>query len=496
MTHSILYYLYQYVKFGRYTTYFLILLGLVIAGRSFFRIRWPLSRRLTLVLIFLVGFLLRVGWLGFSSHTPMTQWNTVSLQENDLINIHAIELARDGKWFLNEDGSPSGRRPIGYPVFLAVFYKVFGPHLAVAWSVNLCLFLLSLYFLYKMTQKILGDPPALVASFLFAIYPMSIYSVKLLTDENLFLPLWYGGLYLLFQFLDGSRIRWSWLWFGLIFGYAAMTRTHVIFMPLACGLAYWLLKKPVKDVLFRILLIALVMQLINLPWVVRNYKAWGVPVVYTATGFFVYSQMNATAGPEGGGHIPVEGEPGYSPQYGSAAKTKNEGLMHQAATKAMTQWITQNPAAFLNLGTARLLDFMNFNRKSGVWAIWHQFYPGTFDPARPLSERTRKLLQELAFSFYYMVFFSWLFGLILIARRWKTLPQVSKNCLWVLGSCFLFWWLEHMIIYPDRKYRFPLEPLMLMASAYFFVNVRWPDVLSRVFSRILHRKPKVLASHG
>lgn len=471
---SILHYLYQYVKFGKFTTIFLIVIGVIILGKLLFKFRCTFSTRTTFLLILLLGLSLRVGWLSYSSHITLMEWNAGPKQEFDWLNINAVELAQHGTWFHGPDGLPSGRRPIGYPLFLAIFYKIFGAHLVVAKTVNLGLYALTLVFLFKMAKKIFGDPAALITSFLFAIYPMSIYSIGLLTDEHLFLPVWYGGLYLIFRILDGHRIKYDWLWLGIIFGYATMVRTHSIFMPFIVGASFWFLKRPWKEVIVKIILVALVMQLINLPWVIRNYKVWKVPVLYTATGFFVYGALNSTATPEGEGHIPAKGEPGYSPELDAAIQSGNEGLMHQIATREMIKWIVNHPLQFFNLGASRLLNFMCFNRRSGIWAIWHQYYPGSFDPARPLPERFKKMLEEYAFAFYYILFFSWLFGGILLLRRGQLLAPITRRCLLILGLCFLFWFAEHMVIYPDRKYRFPLEPLMIIISAYFFYHLSIP----------------------
>lgn len=486
---SILHYLYQYVKFGKFTTVFLVVIGAVIVLKFLPKPRLMIPKRALLIAILLLGLFLRIGWLNYSAHTPMTEWKTDHMLENDWINVHAIELAEHGTWFHGPSGLPSGRRPIGYPMFLALFYKILGPHLAVAWSLNLLLYGVTILFLFGMARRLFDENVALMTALLFAIYPMSIYSVKLLTDEHLFLPVWYGGLYLLVRMLDGRKVPLDWLWLGIIFGYATMIRTHTIFMPFVVGLTFWLMKRPVKEIVAKAILVALVMNLVNLPWVIRNYRAWGVPVLYTATGSFVYSQVNSTATPEGGGHIPIEGEPDYSPELDTAIKSGNEGVVHQISNRLMKQWIFQHPRQFLELGPSRLLDFMCFNRKSGVWAIWHQYYPGSYDPEKPLPEKLRQFLEESSFAFYYVLFFSWILGMILLIRRWKTIPVVTQKGLLLFGFCFLFWFMEHMVIYPDRKYRFPLEPLMLISVSYFFLYFSCPAVISKMIKKLIHRTP-------
>ena len=49
-------------------------------------------------------------------------WDQGQLQENDYINIHAIELT-EGIWFHGKQGTPIGRRPIGYPIVLGVLLR-------------------------------------------------------------------------------------------------------------------------------------------------------------------------------------------------------------------------------------------------------------------------------------------------------------------------------------------------------------------------------------
>ncbi|MSR76806.1 MAG: glycosyltransferase family 39 protein [Candidatus Omnitrophica bacterium] len=485
---TILFYLYQYVKFGPLTTYFLMAVSSILLGKYFLKFKWPFSSRTTFFMILVLGLALRIGWVFYSAHTPMSHWNAEHMLENDRINVHAIELVEKNRWFLEPDGRPSGRRPIGYPLFLAVFYKIFGVHIGVAWAVNLGLFSISLFFLYKLAEKIFGGSVALITVFLFSIYPMSIYSIKLLTDEHLFIPFWYGGLFLLFEILHDRKVRWDWIWLGLIFGYTAMIRTHAIFMPLVVGIAFWLLKRPWREIIGKIILVAIVMQVINLPWIVRNYIAWKVPILYIASGAGVYAQVNSTAKPEGNGHVPEKGDPGYSPELDQAIASGNEGLIHKISNREMKRWILEHPQEFWVMGVSRLLYFMNFNRQGGVWALWHQYYPGSFDPKRPLPPKLQKILEEYALAFYYIVFFSWLFAIGILISRWQTLTPLTKNCLLVLGSCFLFWFAEHIIIYPDRKYRFPLEPLMLITTAFFFYNLHTPKWITPLLAYLARLK--------
>jgi hypothetical protein len=58
-----------------------------------------------------------------------------------------------------------------------------------------------------------------------------------------------------------------------------------------------------------------------------------------------------------------------------------------------------------------------------------------------------------------------------MGRLWKTIPPFSRSALLVLASSYFFWLAEHTIIFPDRKYRFPLEPLMMIAVCAFMTHL-------------------------
>ena len=274
---------------------------------------------------------------------------------------------------------------------------------------------------------------------------------------------------------------WAVFVYGLLFGYATMTRTYTVFMPFVAGFAYLLMKMPWKKVIVSIFLIALVMQLPNIPWIVRNYKAFGVPVFYTAdAGYYIYSCFNDSADAKGTvGHVPRKGESGYSQELEDAFAAKNPGRLGQVSMRELKHYIVTHPQRSMVFGLCRVLYFMGWNR-AGVWPTWFQFYEGSFDPARPISPETKHILEETAYAFYYFLFFCFFTSLGMIAAGWRRLSLSSRHGILVLGCCFMFWLAMHTIIFPDRKYRFPLEPLMMLLSVPFWewllFEFRWENL--------------------
>ncbi len=457
-------YFFAYFETNHFTFYLLIFF-LALTSIKYLRIPLPKTAFL-LIGVIALGVLLRIGWIGLSTYTPKTAWDSGPMLESDLANIHAVELTK-GIWFEDADGKPMARRPIGYPLVVGLFYKIFGTKAVVLYVLNLMLFVAGAWFLYLLGQHIFSERIGLLATFFYSIYPTSIYSIKLVTDEHLFIPLWFLGLVFLVKEIKGRPVRCPLFWYGLIFGVATMTRTHSIFMSFVVAGVYFLMRMSWKKILAGFFVITLLTGLIALPWAVRNYKIWQAPVFYTANDFFVYRAVNSSATPEGNGHIPQKGEEGYSEELEKAAQSGNEGLYHSLCGREIRRWILTHPKQFLLMGTCRAIYFMGWNRAGGVWPLWFQFSEGSFDPARPMPQRLKDFFEETAYGAYYFLLFCFLFSLIFLIRRWRTLSRPTQISILAIGACFVFWLVEHMVIYPDRKYRYPLEPLMIILASTF-----------------------------
>ena len=50
--------------------------------------------------------------------------------------------------------------------------------------------------LYLIGRLVFSQRAGLLASFFFSIFPISIYSINMITDEHLFVPLWFFCLYI------------------------------------------------------------------------------------------------------------------------------------------------------------------------------------------------------------------------------------------------------------------------------------------------------------
>ncbi|OGW83095.1 MAG: hypothetical protein A3C47_04730 [Omnitrophica bacterium RIFCSPHIGHO2_02_FULL_51_18] len=476
----ILPYLYEYFKTNYFTLICAVLIGACFlfrrlsGGRFLGKIPSMRKQLFWVLAVFCLGTILRLGWIGICRYEPAFQWSDATeksknLIEQDGINIYAASITK-GSWFRGAEGEPLARRPVGYPTLLGAVYSVFGTHLTAFHVLNFLLYLATLPILYALAREMFDDLTGLLVVFIFSIYPVSVYGMSLALDEHLFVPLWYGGIWLLIRQANGSKIKWPLLWYGLIFGCATATRTHSFFMPLIVGFVYFRLSRSWKKVLLAAAVVYLIGQAVIFPWIWRNYQVWGIYVPYTATNHDVYHGCNASVTQaDNNGHWPEPGEPGYNETLSKAIARYDVATFQPLAAREVSHYILTHPWDVFVTGIEKSLHFLGANRKTGVWAIDLMEESKHYTPELKLPEEQRRFFEELAFGAYYIVFYSFLFGAISTLKTWKALPPQRKNTLLISGLCFAGYLGLHFLLYPERKYRYPLEPFMMIVASHFLL---------------------------
>ncbi len=475
-------FLHEYVKTNYFTAIFVVLLTLLVSFKYWLpslRRKKPvhsLSNRkiIVLFLIALAGIGIRLGWIGFCHYRPAFSWSEITEKkhgwtEYDEINIYASSIAK-GEWFHNSEGRAVARRPIGYPVVLGLLYSALGTSTRTLYGSSLVFYVLTMILIWALTRQLFDEQVGLAAAALFSFYPLAIYSFSLPLDEHLFLPLWYFGIYLLFREIKGDKIPFAPLWYGLIFGYATMTRTHTVFMPLVVGFTYFLMKRPFVKIVMAFFVVWIVMQAVTLPWVIRNYREWKIIVPYTTSSWVDFYNANNSIVRGNSNARPLrKGDEGYRKDFQEAQKAGDVAKVQRIAKEETVRWVKNHPKEFMFLSLERVLHFMAWTRERGLWAIDLVQEGMKLDPARLLSARSKKITEEIGFAAYYTLFYSFILALVWLWRRWTSFDQVRRRSLLVAGACFFLYLAEHFIIWPERKYRYPIEPFMMMGVSAFFI---------------------------
>lgn len=166
---------------------------------------------------------------------------------------------------------PDVFRTPGYPVFLAVIYKITGSFFPVAF-VQAFLVALTGVIIYKITRSFSVPPLAgYSAALLFAFEPIVFNSSMRLATEILFTFLVACSVFVLF-FRNGSASSFkTCFWGGVLLGLAVLVRPIGLFLPLFFAVFLFFRKTTLVSILIFLLGTASVLM----PWLIRNHLSAG-----------------------------------------------------------------------------------------------------------------------------------------------------------------------------------------------------------------------------
>lgn len=282
-------------------------------------------RRRPLLLIFLLGLVLRLGFLGVVQLTGNLEIAEGAIFRDLAQNIldgrgmsisprlldvrpgapeHVLDLQR--RWI--ESGGLFGMIPPGkptaffmplYPLFLAGIFAVFGSGFFPAQLVQMLLSALLPLIAFHLARRAAGKETALFAALLAAIHPYFIYYAGLLVTQTLFVVLLGLASSAYYALRDRPTVRRAAL-LGLLLGLSFLTRTFTAtFLPLLLlamlaelGLPR-LFHTPGTDnrggrPLARAAALALVTTVVftavATPWVIRNFNLFDELVILPTKG--------------------------------------------------------------------------------------------------------------------------------------------------------------------------------------------------------------------
>lgn len=357
--------------------------------------------------------------------------------------------------FHRASGPTSWLAPI-YPYFLALTFKIFG-----IYSTNAALFILlfqslissltglALYFISKKTFS--DHHTALLTAILFAFYPPSIWhAINTIWDTTLFA----FSISLLFAGLIKCSFRLTavnTLLVGLLMGAIPLINPAILaFYPLALVWLFRRSRSDIKEVSRHVIAIAAITLLLIFPWIIRNYLVFG-QFVFIKSGLGV--ELRIGNNPEATGSFP-EGQRGLlhptisEDEFALYNEMGEIEYVKYCYHHAML-FIKEHPGRFLRLSLKRVYyfwigDLFGENRWSGNLSrigSWNAI---------------KKVCYILPFPFF--------IGGIFLA--WKKRVDISL---------FLFFFITFPLVYyvthVTNRYRYPLEPFLLVISAYGFHHV-------------------------
>ncbi len=343
--------------------------------------------------------------------------------------------------------------PIGYPLFLAMLFWVFGVLVTVAQTANLILSVASLVLAYWIARDLFKSELAgRLSLFFLAVYPDNIAYTSLVGAEIFHLFLLFLGVALLLPCISiKSAVHpGRLLTAGLVFGFATLDKAQTLLLPAFLLLLFpqfsWggrSLANRLKKV--AILYVALIGILI--PWMIRNYELYNDIVLSNNDGLNLYIGN----GPEANGTFVA------IPRFDVGNDTWAEYKVNQVARREAIGYIKTHPLQTLTLMPNKLIAL--FDNGDGVY--WNVMGTGSkFILARyvlGLVDQINMTYESVVFVFLIV---SLLFGC------WRRLRHGKGHGWPLLGIVVILYFIGiYLMYFGAARFHFPIIPWMIMYSA-------------------------------
>ncbi len=405
--------------------------------------------RNALTLVVIIAFLARIALL-IGGKLYIFPENWPGAYETGNIAAAIAETGKFSSPFGTDTGPTAWMMP-GYPYLLALIFKAFGTYSVSSAIVALLLdciaSTLTLIPIYFMTKQLFDRKAALVAATIFCFYPPSLWhATGRIWDTTLFTMM---SLFLL-NFLMISEKPWtlkSAILAGFYFGVVAIFKVIIlVFYPFV--FVQILLQKRIllKNRLQQIGLLTLMILLILSPWIWRNYLVFGRPLL--RSNFGLELKLGNNSGSEsymqnhGRGKIEM-----YHPIIKTDELEKYRKLGELAYTTSAgieaLAFIRTHPYDFVQLTFQRILYFWvrDLDLKKGL--------DGHFGIRSKKSAFTT-VIYILPLPFM-------LLGIFIALRGQRPAD--------VLIFYLILFPLVYYITHVRQRYRFPVEPVMLIFAA-------------------------------
>jgi hypothetical protein len=250
-----------------------------------------MSRR-AVGLLFAIALLCRLAY-------AVALWHVLPIWNVDALGYHniAVNLIQRGTFSLDAvpPFQPDAVRTPGYPAFIALIYAAFGEAPRAVIVAQAVVDSVTALLVMGIALRLLGNDQrkartAWLAGAIYALYPTAWhYAFELYVETVLALTL------ALFFYIALRPSRWQPVWLGLVCSVNLLIKPNVILLPLIGLAILWgqsthTSRQPhenrgVSGVLRAATLFACAVAALLLPWVVRNARIFGRPMLSTVFEF-------------------------------------------------------------------------------------------------------------------------------------------------------------------------------------------------------------------
>ncbi|MFD3164083.1 ArnT family glycosyltransferase [Herpetosiphon sp. NSE202] len=420
-----------------------------------------LNHRFFLPSCFMLAFIIRIIYIMFITTIPDvadSKW----YYDRALSIINGNGVATDGKL--------TAYWPVGYAFFLAGLFKVFGTSVFLAKLANIIMYLLSMFFVYKIAKISFNQESIARASILvMALYPNHIaYSAELMS-EILFTFLFLAGIYRLISFKQTvTNIIIS----GMIFGAATLVKSQVLFIPglLLICIFFPLYKEQKRRFFTSIIKYGFIcyagLFLVVAPWTYRNYVVFDTFILVNSNGGFnLYLGHSPEVKTQFG--LPLA-PPEVLNSYGQQV-AQDEIAADNAMREVAISAIKQNPFASIKQIPHKIKDMWLMDVDGGRLNEREMFNIG---------DATKR------FFYYFKIGSQAYYILILLGFAgflWSMLrKKFALQSIQLIGLISIsYFTIISMVFHGESRYHFPLMPLVIFNACAGIFYLLFPKANSQ-----------------
>jgi 4-amino-4-deoxy-L-arabinose transferase-like glycosyltransferase len=397
------------------------------------------------ILLFLgLAFFLRIVWILLIPTELYADWRWY-----DKLAYHMSQV-----WRYEINGVPTAYWPIGYPLFLAIIYWIFGHNYFVVEFINVLLSLCICLLTYCIAKRVVSLPSSRLTLLALAIFPSQIFFTSVLASEIVFTVLLLLSIHFLLKQDFHSKIYLP-LITGILLGLMILVRAVALFLPVIVVFFYFKSRERSGLILRNTVLTIMIAFLTLFPWMLRNKLALGSFTVATSGGINLYIGNS----PISSGSWVWQKENPFK-----ALSASNEVENDRLGYKLATQFILQDPLGFVIRGIKKeIYLFVTDNA-----AITKEL-----DLAAQSKRIDRFVVFGVVGQVYYLLILLFSVGgvILFLKGRWEKKPGFYLLCgilIYWMAICFIFFGVD--------RFHFPLVPVLSIFACGFLVSQLEPTI--------------------
>jgi len=351
-----------------------------------------------------------------------------------------------GRGFSDAFGAPTGPtawEPPLYPYLTAGVFHVFGIYSRasafVLLSINCVFSALTCIPIFLIARRIFSEKVAVGSAWTWALLPYVMYWCTRWVWETSLSALLLALIFWLTLTMDERDGLKPWMWFGLLWGIAALNSTVLLaFLPASGVWAWYQRAKRGKPSFAGVALAAVIFIACIAPWTVRNYQTFG-KFIFIRDNFGAELRLGNGNGADG---------------------TWMQYLHPTQDLYAMRQYTAMGELAYIEMRKRQALDYIQADHGRFAVLCLKRFVYFWAGPPR-LAQIW--WLAEVKNSLFLASSVLMFWGLARALRR-------HKPGAWLLFWLILLYPAIYYVVFPGQRYRHPIEPEITILGVYLLTE--------------------------